>query len=68
MNIDLVARDVRLKGVRPPGKEVLEVDENTPLHGAITWMLGKARAYESYFVRLRLLAHGGGCRLDCRYV
>src|SRR5437867_5023618 len=54
----LIIRDVRLEGSRPPGNEVLEVDEDTPINWPINWILQKAKSYNSQYVWLKILAHG----------
>lgn len=54
----LIVRDVRLEGSRPNGNEVLEVDENTPIGWPISWILSRAKFYNSQYVWLKILAHG----------
>jgi hypothetical protein len=54
----LIVRDVRLEGSRPRGNEVLEVDENTPISWPISWILNRAKFYNSNYVWLKILAHG----------
>lgn len=54
----LTVRDVRLEGSKPVGSEVLEVDANTPIIWPISWILQRAKLYNSSYVRLKILAHG----------
>jgi hypothetical protein len=54
---DLIIRDVRLEGSRPPGKEVLEVDANTPLDWPVLWTSSKSSLYRGD-VCLKIMAHG----------
>src|SRR5262245_53774524 len=56
---DLIIRDVRLEGLRPAGKEVLEVDENTPLIWPINWIAATSDKYGGD-VRVKIMAHGIG--------
>ena len=54
---ELIIRDVRLEGVRPRGKEVLEVDANTPIDWPVLWTKTRSDAYGGD-VYLRIAAHG----------
>jgi hypothetical protein len=54
----LIIRDVRLKGLKPKGNEVLEVDADTPIKWPIAWILDRAKYYNSQYVWLKILAHG----------
>ncbi|HZU28789.1 MAG TPA: hypothetical protein VFA04_24915 [Bryobacteraceae bacterium] len=55
---DLIIWDNRLKGPKPLGREVLEVDENATLSSALAWVVTKSAAYGGD-VRVRILGHGG---------
>jgi hypothetical protein len=54
---ELIIRDVRLKGGKPKGTEVLEVDEDTPISWPILWTKTKSDFYDGA-VYLRIAAHG----------
>lgn len=54
----LIIRDVRLEGSKPMGNEVLEVDADTPISWPISWILQRAKLYNSHYVWLKILAHG----------
>lgn len=53
----LIIRDVRLNGPKPAGKEVLEVDANTPLNWPISWVLERSARYGGD-VCVKIMAHG----------
>lgn len=57
--LDLFVRDVRLLGVRPPGDNWLDVDQNTPLDWPVLWARDKTTAHGGN-VYLKILAHGMG--------
>ncbi len=54
---ELIIRDVRLAGGKPVGKEVLEVDPNTPIDWPVAWARQRSDAYGGD-VYLKILAHG----------
>lgn len=54
---DLIVWDNRLKGPKPAGRDVLEVDANTTLSSALAWVIDKSAIYKGD-VRVRLLGHG----------
>jgi hypothetical protein len=54
----LIVRDVRLEGSKPKGNEVLEVDADTPISWPISWIHQRAKAHNSEYVWLKILAHG----------
>jgi hypothetical protein len=49
---DIIIRDVRLLGWKPAGKEVLEVNFDTPIEWPINWAADKADTYKGD-VRIR---------------
>jgi hypothetical protein len=59
---DLIVRDVRLLGGKPAGREVLEVDDKTPIDWPIAWARQRADAYGGDAC-LKVLAHGFEQRL-----
>ncbi|MCC6368849.1 MAG: hypothetical protein IT165_35455 [Bryobacterales bacterium] len=54
---DIIIRDVRLLGWKPAGKEVLEVNFDTPIEWPINWAADKSDTYKGD-VRIRIMAHG----------
>lgn len=56
---ELIVRDVRLLGGKPVGKDVLEVDERTPIDWPVAWIKSKSESsgYKGN-VYLRIAAHG----------
>jgi|SRR5262245_42449333 len=69
----VVIRDVRLKGFRPKGDSVLEVNFDTPIVWPITWAVEKAKEFgEENWMFLKIMAHGyrsskdsnGGCGIQ----
>ncbi|HWB87415.1 MAG TPA: hypothetical protein VG675_24945 [Bryobacteraceae bacterium] len=54
--VDLIIKDTRLGGPRPPGANVLEVDQNTPISWLIQWVLVQSARYYGN-VRVQIMAH-----------
>jgi hypothetical protein len=58
----VVIRDVRLKGFRPKGDSVLEVNVDTPISWPIAWAVEKAKKFgDEHFMFLRIMSHAYMC-------
>lgn len=53
----LIIRELRVKGVTPSGKEVLEVGAGTLISSAVRWVVDRAKEYEGNVI-VKIIAHG----------